>query len=176
MTVHARHLMFDCRGTAAAEMALLAPLLITLMFGSMELGNYFLNEHAVVKAVRDGARYAARIPMSNYTCASGSATGSITGLETEIKNLTRTGSISGAATPRLGYWTAATAATTITVSVRCVAKASYGSTFSPLIGDIPVVKVKADVPYANGSLFKYIGFTSVNLYLRSESEATVMGI
>ena len=168
-----RHLLGDVRGAAAAELALVAPLLITLMFGSMELGNYFLNEHVVVKAVRDGARYAGRIPISNYTCASGSTTGSITGLETEIKNLTRTGSINGLATPRLGYWTSAS---TITISVRCVPKASYGGTFSSLIGDIPVVKVTANVPYANGSLFKYIGFTSVNLFLRSESEATVMGI
>ena len=173
MMFHTRPLISDCRGTASAEMALIAPLLITLMFGSMELGNYFLNEHAVIKAVRDGARYAARIDVSNYSCPSGSATGTITGLETQIKNLTRTGSIDGLATPRLGYWTAPS---TITVSVRCVAKVSYGGTFSPLIGDIPVVKVKADVPYADGSLFKYIGFTSVNLFLRSESEATVMGI
>ena len=168
-----RYILSDRSGSAAAEMALISPLLITLMFGSMELGNYFLNEHAVAKAVRDGARYAARIPISNYTCTSGSGTGSITGGETAIKNLTRTGSINGQATPRLGYWTAAS---TITVSVRCVAKASYGGTFTTLIGDIPVVKVKADVPYANGSLFKYVGFTSNGLYLRSESEATVMGI
>lgn len=166
----------DCRGTAGAEMALIAPLLITLMFGSMELGNYFMNEHVVAKAVRDGARYAARIPISNYTCTSGSATGTITGLESNIKNVTRTGSIDGLATPRLGYWTAASTPTSITVSVRCLPKSSYGGTFSPLTGDIPIVKVKADVPYANGSLFNYLGFTSVNLYLRSESEATVMGI
>ena len=32
----------------------------SLMFGAVELGNYFLNEHSLVKAVRDGARYAAR--------------------------------------------------------------------------------------------------------------------
>lgn len=167
------HLWADVRGAAAAEMALVTPLLITLMFGSMELGNYFLNAHAVAKSVRDGARYAGRLPISNYTCVSGNATGTITGMETEIKNLTRTGSINGLATPRLSYWTAPS---TITVSVRCVPKASYGGTFSPLIGDIPIVKVKADVPYANGSLFKYIGFTSVSLFVRSESEATVMGI
>jgi Flp pilus assembly protein TadG len=173
MTKILRHFVSDCRGAAAAEMALITPLLITLMFGSMELGNYFMGEHAVVKAVRDGARYAGRIPISNYTCATGNATGTLNALETEVKNLTRTGSIGGNTSPRLGYWTDNT---TITVSVRCVAKASFGGTFSPLLGDIPVVKVSADVPYADGSLFKYIGFTSIDLSLRSESEATVMGI
>jgi Flp pilus assembly protein TadG len=166
-------LVRDDGGSAAVEMALIAPLLITLMFGSMELGNYFLNEHAVVKAVRDGSRYAARVPITSYTCASGATTGSITGLETEIKNLTRTGSVDGAAAPRLGYWDSNS---TITVSVRCVPKASYGGTFSPLLGEIPVVKVSAAVPYANGSLFNYIGFASNGLYLRAESEAAVMGI
>ena len=65
----------DRCGAAAAEMALVAPMLITLMFGSFELGNYFLSEHALAKAVRDGARYATRIAVTNYSCPSGSATG-----------------------------------------------------------------------------------------------------
>jgi hypothetical protein len=169
-----RRLVSDCSGAAAAEMALITPLLITLMFGSMELGNYFLNQHVVVKAVRDGARYAGRLPVSNYTCTSGSATGSISAGEAGIKNLTRTGAIAAPLpTPRLKYWTDSA---TITVSVRCVPKASYGLTFAPLLGDVPVVKVSAAVPYANGSLFGALGFNSTGLYLRAASEAAVMGI
>ena len=46
-------------GAAAAEMALVLPILIALMFGSFELGNYFLNQHVVTKAVRDGLRFEA---------------------------------------------------------------------------------------------------------------------
>ena len=49
----------DRRGAAAAEMALVTPLLLVILFGAVELGNYFYNEHIVVKAVRDGARFAA---------------------------------------------------------------------------------------------------------------------
>jgi Flp pilus assembly protein TadG len=169
----ARLFLQDKSGSAAVEMALVIPTMLALMFGSMELGNYFLNAHAVTKAVRDGARYAGRIPITSYNCAPAATTGTIVAGEAEIKNLTRTGSVDGLATPRLKFWTDAT---TITVSVRCVPKTSYGATFSPLLGDVPVVKVKADVPYANGSLFKYLGFSSVGLYLRSEAEATVMGI
>ena len=41
-------------GAAGAEMALIVPLLVTLMFGSFEMGHFFWNEHKVVKAVRDG--------------------------------------------------------------------------------------------------------------------------
>ena len=52
--------MRNSSGTAAAEMALVTPLLMALMFGSFELGNYFYTSHIVAKAVRDGARYASR--------------------------------------------------------------------------------------------------------------------
>ena len=55
-----RALLASDDAAAAAEMALVVPLLVILMFGSFELGRYFLDEHVVVKAVRDGARYASR--------------------------------------------------------------------------------------------------------------------
>ena len=54
-------------------MALVMPLLLILMMGSVELGNYFYNEHKLVKSVRDGARYAARQAFTNYASCSGSA-------------------------------------------------------------------------------------------------------
>ena len=60
----------DRSGAAAAEMAMVAPLLMILMLGAMELGHYFYSQHVVVKAVRDGARYASRHDFSNYTCPS----------------------------------------------------------------------------------------------------------
>ena len=46
----------DRSGTAAAELALVLPLLLTMMFSTFELGNYFLAEHVVQKAVRDAAK------------------------------------------------------------------------------------------------------------------------
>ena len=61
------------RGSAAAEMALVSPLLAVLMIGSVELGNFFYNEHILMKAVRDGARYAARQNFSNYSACTGEA-------------------------------------------------------------------------------------------------------
>ena len=50
-------------------MALVVPILLVLLFGSAELGNYFMNEHILVKAVRDGARYAARQDFTNFSAA-----------------------------------------------------------------------------------------------------------
>ena len=37
----------------------------------VEIGNYFLDEHILVKAVRDGARFAARQNFSNYSACTG---------------------------------------------------------------------------------------------------------
>src|SRR2546423_15363241 len=64
-------LLRDARANAAAERALAAPLLLMIMLGSTELGNYFMNEHSLVKAVRDGARFAARQGFTNYSGCTG---------------------------------------------------------------------------------------------------------
>ena len=168
--------LFTCRrGTAGAEMALVAPMLIILMFGSFELGNYFLSEHVVVKAVRDGARYASRLNMSNYPC-SAPATG-LTPTDQQvvddISNLTRTGQLSGG-NSRITSWTSAT--TTIFVTYDCVTSNSnqdYSGIYSGM-SNVPRIKVSAVVPY--DSLFNNLGFTSTTLSLRAESQVSVMGI
>jgi Flp pilus assembly protein TadG len=150
-------------GTAAAEMALVTPLLITLMFGAFELGNYFLSEHVVVKAVRDGARFAGRQSFDTMPCGGPAAN------ETQIKNLVRTGTLTGTS-PRLAGWTSNT---TITVTITCEPTASgYSGIYSGLT-DVPIVTVSASVPYS--SLFNSLGFSSASLNLNAESQATVMG-
>src|SRR3546814_13564998 len=92
-----RSLARDRSGAAAAEMALVSPMLIILMFGSFELGNYFLDEHVVLKAVRDGARYAARQNCTTMPC-SGPPTA-----EASITNLDSYRQIAGAGALRLRY-------------------------------------------------------------------------
>lgn len=153
-------------GAAAAEMALVAPLLLILMFGSMEIGHYFYSEHVVVKAVRDGARFASRQAFANFTCPS---TVSST-VQTDTKNVTRTNTVAGTGTPRLAGWTQ-NSSVTVTLS-KCVAPGTYGSFY--LGNDVPVVQVEATVPYT--SLFKVIGFNSANLQLKAREEAAVMGL
>ena len=63
-----RHLSSDSRASVAVEMALVVPLLITLMFGGLEGAYYLWNEHIAIKAVRDGARFASRQPFTKYDC------------------------------------------------------------------------------------------------------------
>ena len=82
----------DRNGAAAAEMALVLPILLVLMFGSLEIGNYFMNQHTLVKAVRDGARFAARKPFTSYTACSGSPDASVV---TETQNVVMRGYASG---------------------------------------------------------------------------------
>lgn len=162
----------DRRGSAAAEMALVLPLLTILLFGSAELGNYFLNEHAVVKAVRDGARYASRLPMTDYPSCTPSS-----GADTRIRNVTRTGSTAGGANGnRLAYWQDVMGGTqTITVSAACDTSGTYTGIYDGLAMGVPVVTVSASVPYQ--SLFGIFGlFNNTTFHLNASSEAAVMGI
>lgn len=158
-------------GSAAVEMALVMPMLLTLMFGSFELGNYFLENHVVAKAVRDGARYAARRSFADYTSCAASDD-----VITKTRNLTRTGQITGGASRIYGW----TDPETITISVSCNGSYTGGiyngitNTVGSSITGAPVITVTADVPYH--SLFGSIGFSSSSLILRGRSQAAVMGI
>jgi Flp pilus assembly protein TadG len=169
----------QCRsGSAAAETAMVAPLLIGLLFGSVELGHYFWHEHIVVKAVRDGARFAARQQISNFvTSTSGclSAPGGVVG--TQTKNLVRTGTVASGGSPRISYWTNAG---TIDVTVTCSASVGgqnmtgiyNGMNYAGAAVGAPVVTVTALVPYT--TLF---GMTFGSTYkLRASQQAVVTGV
>jgi len=177
----------DRSANAAAELALVLPMMLVLLFGSLELGNLFLDEHALSKQVRDGARFAARLELaSDYDCTDDPATVFADGAEADDKiiNVTQTGAVEGAGNPRwVGYWDRSCGGDggTISVAIRCVPKSSIdpaatGNTgiYSGLDGDIPVVKVSGAVKYR--SILGAIGFDATNICLRSESEAAVTGV
>jgi Flp pilus assembly protein TadG len=165
----------DRRGAAAAEMALVAPLLCTIMIGSVELGHFMYNEHILAKAVRDGARYAARQGIANYECfGEPSAT-----VRDNTRELVQTMVLSGEP-DRMVNW----AATTINVTETCVATATdmanSTETMSGIYDELalagaPVVTVSATVPYTPviGASF---GFSGIGLNLNASQQAAVMGI
>src|SRR5215212_4883914 len=104
-----RNFVRNTGASAATEMALATPLLIALMFGSMELGNYFLTEHGVSKQVRDGARYASRLTLANpYTCSPDDLATVFEDPDAEanIINVTKTGSVDGSKAGRFApaFW------------------------------------------------------------------------
>ena len=153
------------KGAAAAEMALVTPLLVAIMFGAFEAGNFFWSQHVVSKAVRDGARFAGRRPLTDYadsTCVP------VTGVITDTRNVTRTGRVT-AGTPRIGGWTADT---TVTVTAVC-SSGTTGGIYRNEVGGAPVVTVSATVPY--NSLFGLLGFNTTGLSMEADAQASVMG-
>ena len=175
----------DRDANAAVEMALVTPLLLALLFGSVELGNYFMTEHALEKQVRDGVRYASRLSLSDaYSCPD--TVFADANASSDITNVTETGAVSGTGFPRLSsaYWarTCGSDTQTVAVSVRCVAKTDIDTggsgnsgIYTSLNGDIPVVKVSARVKYL--SVLSQLGFNAAtNICLQAESESAVQGI
>ena len=162
-----RSFLRDRRGTAAVEMALMLPVVMALLFGGMEGGYYFWSEHRVVKAVRDGARYAGRQSFDQYSCSGSSVT---TATATQIKNLTRTGTLDASAAPFIPGW--ADGDTTLTVSA-CDTATATGLFASQSTGAIRV-RISADVQYR--SLFAVLGFDTSTLRLKASEQAVVMGL
>lgn len=169
-----RLLARDVRAAAAAELALVLPLLLIIMFGAFEIGNYFLNEHILVKAVRDGARFAARQDFSYYpngTC-NGTSTSVGDPVLTNTRNVVKTGLVASG-TDRLPYW----AATSISVTMVCTTTAG-GQTMRGIYqgrtSGAPIVTVNATVPYT--PVLRSFGFSGVGLNLNASQQAAVMGI
>jgi hypothetical protein len=159
----------DRRGAAAAEMALVMPMLLAIMIGSVELGNYFYNEHILVKAVRDGARYAARQNFSNFSC-SGAPGGTVVA---DTQALVRTSLLAGGADRFADIENG-----DITVTTSCKTTEggqSMTGIWRGAASGAPIVTVTANVDYAPviGAAF---GFSGVGLHLNASQQAAVMGL
>jgi Flp pilus assembly protein TadG len=174
----AKRLAAGQAGNSAVEMALVTPLLLVLIFATFEAGYYFMSEHMVQKAVRDAARYGARLPLvesdgtQNYNC--GTTTIGTTTVN-RIQKLARTGTPTGTSSNRLAGWTADNM-TTVTLTCDAstnsyVAKGVYKD--FPNAGAVPVITVSAAVPYP--MLFSAFGMGSGSLTLNAKSQAAVFG-
>jgi Flp pilus assembly protein TadG len=150
----------DERGAAAAEMALMTPLLLILMFAPFELGNFYWTQHKVTKGVRDAARFAARQPFDTLVCGS-----EIT--DARIKNLARTGQLADTSSTVAGWVN-----DDITVNVVCDANFDEGIYNGR--GEAPVVRVETTLDYP--SLFQTLGFNATNIRMTAYSEAAGTGL
>lgn len=172
-------LLGDRSGAAAAEMAFVAPLLLIILFGSVELGNYFYNEHKLVKAARDGARYAARNSFSNYSACSGNVpTPGLAGsLNENTKLMVRKGSLDSTAADLLPNWGSAT----FTVTMSCTATLADGVGGNYSLGGIyantsaPTVVVSASLPYYS-VLGLPFGLSGLGATLNATQSAAVAGL
>lgn len=171
MMAYPRAFWPNSRGAAAAEMALMLPLLIVLMFVTFEGGYFLWSEHKIVKAVRDGARYAGRLSFTNYGC---DGTVDETA-ETSIRNLTRTGKIAAGGAPIVPGWP--DNENGVTIAVEC--QDDWGGIYTANSNDAPIVTVKAQVPYHSTpitGIASVFGFNPSGLSLRAEAQSPVMGL
>ena len=150
-------------------MALVIPFLLILIFGAFDLGYYFVSEHVVDKAVRDAARYAARLPIADYPSCTVPSGGTA---EQQTQRLARFGNPSGGTLARLAGWTA-DGMTTVTIA--CDNSSSYGTggIYSDFPNGAPVVTVTAQVPY--NTLFGQVGLGTPTLNLNARGQAAVIG-
>ena len=161
----------DSSGAAAVEMAMVTPMLLALMFGGLEAGHYFWSEHKAIEAVRDGARYASRQPIA-LLCANDAAT------IANIKNMTRTGTLSSTAVPVVTGWTNNNQ---VTVTPRCAAS-EYLNTgiYTTNIGSNGVATgatvTVATTSLAYPSLFKALSGITTSYTLNAWSSGAVIGI
>lgn len=177
-------LLRDRGAAAAAEMAMVMPLLVVLAMGTFELGNYFKDEHILIKGVRDGARYAARQGFASYTGCGGTAAsvptpGSAGSVFEQTKLIVRKGTLSSADADLLPTWGAAS--TTFSVQMSCSTSAGgttlsgiYSGNATGATGVAPMVTVTASLPYR--SVLGSYGFTGKGFSLVATEQAAVTGV
>ena len=153
----------DQNGAAAAEMALIIPLALALIFTTFEGAYYMICEHRVVKGVRDAARYAARLDLSNYACPGGTFSGSTA----TVQNLARTGVLSGGS-PAVSGWVNSD----VTIAVTCLS--GQGGIYAATSGNAPRVKVSTRLAYP--SLMGSMGFSPATIYIGAAAQSPVIGL
>jgi Flp pilus assembly protein TadG len=165
---------FACQTTATAsvEFALMVPMLVILMFGGAEAGHFVWTQHKLTEAVRDGARYASRLPVAGSDGVCDGPTVTIpTAAEDNIKLITRTGQLANTgARPVVPGWTAAQ----VVVEINCQDFVDTGI-YTDLGGAAPVVTVRAS-GVAYPSLFNALAGLGTGISLSAKSNAAVIGI
>ena len=155
----------ETRGAAAAEMALMLPLLLILIFVGFEAGHYFYTEHKVIKAVREGARYAGRQPWGYINCNDPIDADA----ESRIKQVTLTGTLTGTV-PRIPGMELGD----ITVTRGCDPNFEGDGIFKGTADGAPLVLVQARTAYP--SLFEQLGLLDSSFQVQASAEAVVNGI
>lgn len=158
-----RHFLTSERAAAAAEMALILPAALAVMFTTFEGAHYMMSEQRVIKGVREAARYAGRLDFSLYGCPGGT----FSGATATVQNLARTGRLSGG-TARVSGWEN----DDITVTVTCAA--ATDGIYKVTGNYAPVVQVSARVAYP--SLMGAMGFTDAEVFLAASAQSPVTGL
>lgn len=164
-------LVRDRRASAAVEFALSLPMMLALMFVGMEAGHFFWTEHKLVKAVRDGARYAARSDIDLLCNADGSIDIDAD-LATRIRNVTATGQVADGGTPKVDGWDADSVV--IDLGANCRQFVATGI-YTDLGHAGPLITISSGaVTYP--AILNGLGVLTNTVTISTESSAAVMGI
>lgn len=143
------------KGAALVEFSLLAPVLILLMCGLAEFSNAMRQYHIMEKAVRDAARYVARVQVTGCTIDADAVTAA--------QNLALTGQIASGGAYVLPAWTdPATVTVTVSDCVSNTAGAYRGRE------EMPVIEVTAAATYEDLGLLGVLGFDDIGLAVRHQ--------
>jgi Flp pilus assembly protein TadG len=128
MSARTIHRARRCKGVATIEFAVCAPLLLLLMLATAELGRLAYQYNTLMKAVRDGARFAV-----NEAAVGTTRVVNITPLvRTQTRNLVVSGNANGVGSPVLPGLSVGNVTVTSDANGFVTVSASY--TFAPAIG------------------------------------------
>ena len=163
-----RRLARNRKGTAATEFALALPMMFALMFVGMEAGHFFWTQHKLVKATRDGARFASRANVEDL--CNGSATDIDAALEQQIRNITVTGQVADGAAAKVPGWTPED----VVITVGCQQFLATGI-YTDLGAAGPLVTVSTG-GVAYPAILNGLGVLNTGISMSAESSAAVVGI
>ena len=134
-------LMRNEQGGPLAEFALVLPLLLLLVFGTMEFANVLYQQHIITKGAQEAARFAARSPALVTSTSCSPTGGDWTSATAAAANIAATGRTSGGALiiPNLS-------AADVVITVECPSSAGLISS-NPDSGAIPVVLATVSINY-----------------------------
>ena len=141
---HASGVLRDQSGSALIEFTIMAPLLLSLVFGIAEFGRFLYQYQMVLEGLRDAGRYLARLDANDATNQSNAA------------NLATTGTIDGTGDPRVDGWEAGDIDFSVT-DVDNTAEIYRGP------AEIEVIEVTTTFDYADVGFLSALGFDPISI-------------
>ncbi|MBL4800516.1 MAG: pilus assembly protein [Emcibacter sp.] len=160
----------NTQGSAAAEFAMVLPLLIIFLAVVLDFGRLMMDYHAASKSIRDASRYLTRVEV---TCDA--AGGAVDNAQNIViaKNLALSGSVGTpvAGDYLLSYWTDPGS---ISITVTCIENLGQFSGRYEQIAYIPSITVTATVPFT--MLFGVIVYSGPQLSFVTTTNMVWMSI
>mgnify|MGYP001461356944 CR=1 FL=1 len=148
-------------GSAAIEFVLVLPVLILLLFGTIDIGRLLADYRIAAQGIRDGARYLARADPADLglDCGLGVVDGGSAPALAAMR-LAMTGTPDGSAPYVLPYWTNSSSLATAGIGIAVTCVDNSGGTYRGLYDEslaVPSLTMSATVmvPLLNGWLLGY---------------------